>query len=133
MRRSCGRASDWLNHPSSTRRVVVAGCADLAAAYKVDVKEQFCLIPNTTCKSRWRLKGVFGFALGCLTASVTCWWAGVDNADCTEKCPGVESSHFGRRLPPVKCTLCWVRLIQTSFSKLPIDHNLHAAQMGNVA
>ena len=46
-------------------------------------------------------------ARGVPTVSVTCWWAGVDYADCTEKCPSVESTLRGRRLPPVKCTLCW--------------------------
>src|SRR5687767_4914521 len=41
------------------------------------------------------------------TVCVTCWWAGVDKTHYTEKCSGAESCLKTRRVPPVKCTLCW--------------------------
>jgi len=40
---------------------------------------------NSTIKRNLRIKGVFGFALGCLTVCVSRWWAGWDSAGEQEK------------------------------------------------
>lgn len=34
----------------------------------------------------------------------------MDSPDCIGKCPSVESSHFGCRIPPVGCALFWAAL-----------------------
>ena len=52
------------------------------------------------------IKDVFGFALGCLTACVTRWWAGRGNVILTEPTPSHANCLKTRRLPPVGCTLC---------------------------
>src|SRR6266508_4188335 len=42
--------------------------------------------------------------LGCLTADVTRWWAGRDNATLTEPTSSHAKCLKTRRLPPVGCT-----------------------------
>src|SRR6266498_4015159 len=46
-----------------------------------------------------------------LTACVTRWWVGRDNAILTEPTPSHENCLKTRRLPPVGCTLCWAALV----------------------
>jgi hypothetical protein len=63
-------------------RVVICGDSQLRGG----MHENYLLLINSYTRSN----------LFCLrpTVSVTCWWAGVDSADCAGKCSGVESSHF---------------------------------------
>ena len=49
-----------------------------------------------------------GSAFVRLTAGVTRWWAGRDNATLPEPRLSQEKCPKTRRLPPVGCTLCWV-------------------------
>jgi hypothetical protein len=42
-----------------------------------------------------------------LTVCVTCGWAGVDKTLRAGFCSGVDKARKWRRIPPVKCTLCW--------------------------
>ena len=49
--------------------------------------------------------------LTCPTARVTCGWAGRDKTLRAGFCSGVENARKCRRIPPVKCTLCWAALI----------------------
>src|SRR5215208_2626503 len=42
-----------------------------------------------------------------LTVCVTCWWAGRDNVILSESTSSPANCLKTRRLPPVKCTLCW--------------------------
>ncbi len=44
-----------------------------------------------------------------LTACVTRWWVGRDNAALTEPTPSHAKCLKTRRLPPVRCTLCWAQ------------------------
>jgi len=46
------------------------------------------------------------------TAGVTRWWAGQDNAILPEPTPSPGNCLKTRRLPPVGCTLCWVRVCE---------------------
>jgi hypothetical protein len=50
---------------------------------------------------------------------VTCWWAGVDEAHCTGKFSGVESSHLVRTHPTsqVHAVLGGSKLVSYSFVK----------------
>ena len=51
------------------------------------------------------------------TVCVTCGWAGVDKTPRAGFCSGVENARKCRRIPPVKCTLCWADiLLSLSFS-----------------
>jgi hypothetical protein len=72
----------------------VAGCAGVAETYKVDVKEQSCLIPNIICKPRRRIKDAFGFVLG-LPNGLRYWRKAASNFDL---------GNAGRLF--VQCTLC---------------------------
>ena len=88
---------------------VCAGNARRPDDAKSDLKEQPCFWKTISNKTKNRdsdSKTDFGFSTGCLTACVTRWWAGRDNAALTEP----TSSHVNclktRRVPPVGCTLC---------------------------
>ena len=50
-----------------------------------------------------------------LTVCVTCWWAGVDNAHYSGKCLSQKNAYKSRRIPPVKCTLCWAAILRRPF------------------
>jgi len=84
LRRSCGRASEPL-YPRAAHAAFVAGCAGVAETYKVDVKEQSCLISNIICKPRWRIKDAFGFVLGLPNGLRYPRWGGRRNAVQLEK------------------------------------------------
>ena len=80
----CGAVADeretcYINR--AAHAAFVAGCARNAETYKVDVKEQSCLIPNIICKPRHsESKTHLVLFLVCLTVCVTGAGAGVDSA-----------------------------------------------------
>ena len=89
--------------------------------------------PNSNTKQIYQKTG-FVFSRQCLTDCVTCGWAGVDNVreqDCrVAACSGVDKARKWRRIPPVKCTLCWgalrkTRRLKTRTTPIKLTRLLH--------
>jgi hypothetical protein len=51
------------------------------------------------------------YGMSRLTVCVTCGWAGVDKTSRAGFCLGVDKARKWRRIPPVKCTLCWAAIL----------------------
>ena len=53
---------------------------------------------------------------------VTCVWAGVDKTSRTGFYLGVDKARKWRRIPPVKCMLCWALFTKDSICHLVLLH-----------
>jgi hypothetical protein len=77
------------------------------------VKNRFEFLSQLS-KRNLRIKYGFAFALRhCQpTVCVTGGWAGVGKTPRAGFCSGVENARKWRRIPPVKCTLCWHAFVE---------------------